>query len=171
MKKRLMTAGVLFAGLGMTGVGASASSYGTTAKSVRGTWYWTTGHYRGVTAGQQVTFTTNKVYWHPFPSGTGNFGYLPKISKVHGWYRINLGTAAKLSKNKNQALRASGWTKSDYMYFRKATHKVNGKTQAVLLWNVTGSKLKSAMIMTHHKTMLHKGQQTVSVKANGSYHY
>lgn len=169
MRKWIIAGGILFTGLGLTGISASASSYGTTAKSVRGTWYWTTGHYRGAAAGEQVTLSTHKVAWHSFPTGTGNFGYLPKISKVHGWYRINLGTAAKLSKNKSQGI--AGWSKSNYMYFRKTTHKVNGKSQSVLLWNVTGSKLKSAMILTLHKTYLHKGQQTVSVKADGSYHY
>ncbi|MCH5461627.1 hypothetical protein HC026_03180 [Lactobacillus sp. LC28-10] len=169
MKRWLLTAAITIGSFAITGVAANASSYGTTAKSVRGTWYWTTGHYQGKSAGQEVNFTTHKLFWGSFPVGTGNFGYLPKISKVHGWYRINIGTAEKLAKNKNQAIH--GWSKSDYMYFRKTTHKVNGKTQSVLLWNVTGSKLKSAMIMTHHKTYLHKGQQTVSVKADGSYHY
>lgn len=169
MKKWLITASAFFAGISFTGITVNASSHGTTAKSVRGNWYWTTGHYRGAAAGEEVTLSTHKVAWNAFPVGTGNFGYLSTISKVHGWYRINLGTAAKLSKNKNQGLHGLG--KPAYMYFRKTTHKVNGKTQSVLLWRVTGSKLKSALILTHHKTYLHKGQRTVAVKANGSYHY
>ncbi|GAX00460.1 hypothetical protein [Secundilactobacillus silagei] len=171
MKKLMLAAGVLVAGLSLSGVGANAKSAGTASKSVRGTWYSTTAHYRGEKAGEMVSFSTHKLTWHSFPSGTGNFGYLPTVSKVHGWYRINVGQMAKMAQNKHQAVAGSGWTKADYMYFRHVTHKVNGKTQSVLLWNVTGSKLKSAQVFTHAKTLLPKGQRTVSVSSSGSYKF